>query len=171
MEHGWRIFYNSYAQFEQRGFSLLEMWLRNDPGAARHYARLCFPLGDPFFHRRLKCIDGKVSLDFKEEKAPPPIDYTLEARAVASGLDFSPAALAESRNSALSPAKHVVKHVCWFVPDFAHPFYGGIHTILRAADHMHRVHRVHSTFVTPCPEAVIRPIIRAAFPSWGINAG
>ena len=171
IEHGWRIFYNAYAQFPQHGPSRLEMWLRDDRSIARQYARLCFPLGDPYFHPRLKCVNGKVSLDFKEDQAPPPIDYALEARVAASGCDFSPAALAESRNSALSPAKHVLERVSWFVPDFANPFYGGIHTILRAADYMHRVHRVHSTFVTPCPEAVIRSIIQAAFPDLAGECG
>ena len=31
--HGWRIFYNAYAQFLQGAPTRLENWVRNDPSA------------------------------------------------------------------------------------------------------------------------------------------
>jgi cellulose synthase/poly-beta-1,6-N-acetylglucosamine synthase-like glycosyltransferase/glycosyltransferase involved in cell wall biosynthesis len=164
---GWRIFYNSYAQFQQGALTRLEQWLQIAPDAARDYARKCLPLGDPFFHPRLRCRDGKIILDFGEDTVTPRIDYAAEARALTSGFDFSPAVLTASRSlSRLSSRTgHKPKRLAWFLPEFTHPFYGGIHTILRAADYFQRVHQVHSTFLTPCPEVVIRSAIRAAFPA------
>ena len=159
---GWRIFYNSYAQFQQGALTRLEQWLQIAPDAARDYARKCLPLGDPFFHPRLRCRDGKITLDFGEDALTPRIDYAAEARALTSGFDFSPAAI---HSTPRTPAPHKLQEIAWFLPEFTHPFYGGIHTILRAADYFQRAHQVHSTFLTPCPEVVIRSIIRAAFPA------
>jgi cellulose synthase/poly-beta-1,6-N-acetylglucosamine synthase-like glycosyltransferase/glycosyltransferase involved in cell wall biosynthesis len=165
VQHGWRIFYNAYAQFKQGALTRLEQWVKNAPDAARDYARRCLPLGDPFFHPRLKCRNGKLHFDFGDNTASPRIDYSGEARALASGFDFSPAALAESRRSTQSSSTRKFEHIAWFLPEFAHPFYGGIHTILRAADYFQRVHQVRSTFLTPCPDVVIRSAIREAFPA------
>lgn len=164
--HGWRIFYNAYAKFDQVALTRLEQWIKNAPDAARDYARLCFPHGDPFFHPRLKCRDGKVLLDFAEDATGAGIDYAAEARALTSWFDFAPAILKVSRNAILnSPSRHRLKHAMWFLPDFTHPFYGGIHTILRTADYFQREHQIRSTFVTPCPEVVIRRTIAPAFPT------
>lgn len=165
VRHGWRIFYNAYAKFVQGAPTRLENWTRKDRDAARDYVRRCFPLGDPFFHPRLKCSDGKVLFDFGVDTPSPPIDYTAEARALTQYFDFAPATLAESRKAGSGPSRHKLQQVTWFLPEFAHSFYGGIHTILRAADYLQRARQVRSTFVTPCPEEVIRDAIRAAFPA------
>jgi glycosyltransferase involved in cell wall biosynthesis/GT2 family glycosyltransferase len=169
VHHGWRIFYNAYAQFRQGALTRLEQWTQNEPDAARDYARKCFPAGDPFFHPRLRCYEGRIVLDFGDNATFPRIDYAAEARALTSGFDFSPAALAASRKT--TPATRKLEHIEWFLPEFAHPFYGGIHTILRAADYFQRAHRVRSTFVTPCPEVVIRSTIRSAFPALADDCG
>ncbi len=172
VEHGWRIFYNSYAQFYQLAHTRLEDWVRNEPGAAREYARRCFPQGDPFFHPRLKSREGKITLDFGEDALSPSIDYAAEARVLTSIFDFTPASLKESRDSMLAaPAAQQLEHVMWFLPEFTHAFYGGVHTILRAADYLQRAHQVRSTFVTPCPEVVMRSSIRAAFPALADKCG
>ncbi len=171
LEHGWRIFYNPYAQFHQLGHTRLEDWVRNEPDAAREYVRRCFPLGDPFFHRRLQCREGEVMLDLGDDKGAAVIDYAAEARALASFFDYSPAQLAESRQAPSAPGTHQLEHVCWFLPEFTHPFYGGVHTILRAADYLQRAHQVRSTFVTPCPDVAIRSAIRAAFPALADHCG
>ena len=166
VQQGLRIFYNSYAQFRQGAQTRLENWVQNSPDAARDYARRCLPLGDPFFHPRLKCTEGKITLDLGEDAAIPRNDYAAEARALTSGFDFSPAILQQSRAAETRfPATHSLQNVAWFLPEFAHPFYGGVHTILRAADYFLRAHRVHSTFITPAPPVVIRSAIRAAFPA------
>ncbi|MYG94543.1 MAG: glycosyltransferase [Acidimicrobiia bacterium] len=40
-----------------------------------------------------------------------------------------------------------VKTVNWFVPEFQNPFYGGIHTVFRLADHLARNHGVKNRFM------------------------
>ena len=172
VQHGWRIFYNAWAQFKQVGLARLEYRVLDAPGVAREYARRSLPLGDPFFHPRLKCRDGKVMLDLGEDTAMPALDYIAEARALTSCFDFSRTALTESRNSTLNaPATHTLKQMAWFLPDFTHPFYGGIHTILRVADYLQRAHQVRSIFVTPAPEVVIRSTIKTAFPALAEKCG
>jgi O-antigen biosynthesis protein len=54
----------------------------------------------------------------------------------------------------------------WFIPDFDNPFYGGIHTILRFADHFLQKYGVKSRFVVvgSGPEPYVRSGIRMAFP-------
>jgi glycosyltransferase involved in cell wall biosynthesis len=171
VQQGWRIFYNGWAQFPQVAPTRLEEW-RGSRDVARDYARRCFPTGDPCFHPRLKCVDGKVLIDLGDDAAAPVIDYMAEARALASVFDFSQAVLTESRNVTRSaPATHRISQVAWFLPEFAHPFYGGIHTILRAADYFQRAHQVRSVFVTPTPEVIIRSAIKAAFPELGEKCG
>ena len=160
--HGWRIFYNAYARFYQGAQTRLEQWVANAPDAAREYARRCFPLGDPYFHPRLRCVNGKIVLDFGETSKRAPIDYAAEARALTSYFDFSPK---DFNNTSRAWFKRKLETISWFLPEFAHPFYGGIHTILRAADYCRRVHGVRSTFLTPCPDVVIRKTIGEAFPA------
>jgi glycosyltransferase involved in cell wall biosynthesis len=176
VQHGWRIFYNPYAQFWQGAQTRLENWVRNEPIGARDYARRSLPLGDPFFHPRLKCRDGRVLLDLGDDAAGPRIDYAAEARALTSVFDVSPAAITASitasrKLSQKAAAGKKLGQVTWVLPEFAHPFYGGIHTILRAADYMQRAHQVRSTFVTPSPEAAIRSAIGAAFPALAEQCG
>jgi glycosyltransferase involved in cell wall biosynthesis/GT2 family glycosyltransferase len=62
-----------------------------------------------------------------------------------------------------------VTTVNWFVPEFDSPFYGGINTILRIADHLRRFHGVTNRFVVlGAPnDAWYRSAISAAFPDLG----
>src|SRR5262249_18212125 len=58
------------------------------------------------------------------------------------------------------------KVVNWFLPDLDSPFYGGVNTVLRLADHLRRTHGVDNRFVfwaTP-NEPFFRSAIAAAFP-------
>jgi glycosyltransferase involved in cell wall biosynthesis len=59
--------------------------------------------------------------------------------------------------------------VNWFIPDIDSPFYGGINTALRIADHLQRNNGVESRFIVwgPGPEDYTRTAIAAAFPSLG----
>lgn len=43
--------------------------------------------------------------------------------------------------------KRLTNHFTWFIPEFRHPFYGGIHTILRFAEYFRRAHNIRSSFV------------------------
>lgn len=74
----------------------------------------------------------------------------------------------EAANRGTSP----VRSVNWFLPDVDSPFYGGINTALRIADHLARQHGVTNQFVLLAPrnEQYIRSAIAAAFPAIGDSA-
>ncbi len=170
----WRIFYNAFARYPQSRPALLEAPLNSNVQAARDYARRHFPLGDPFFHPRLDCRGGNISFAFGTEKPIPVIDYAAEARALTSYFDFSPQDLIAPRGNACGNAPAAtdkLTEIAWFLPEFTHPFYGGIHTILRVADYLQRAHQVRSTFLTPCPGAVVRSLVREAFPALAADCG
>lgn len=59
-----------------------------------------------------------------------------------------------------------VRTVNWFIPGMDSPFYGGINTAFRIADHLARQHGVANRFVVAGvgPEPYIRAAIAAAFP-------
>lgn len=74
--------------------------------------------------------------------------YSAQALALAEGLDFSPDDLAASRatlDTQRGPLR--IGAVDWFLPRFEYAYYGGIHTVLRFADHFARHHGVRSVFV------------------------
>jgi GT2 family glycosyltransferase len=58
------------------------------------------------------------------------------------------------------------KTINWFLPELDSPFYGGINTALRIADHLTRVHGVENRFViwARANEGFHRSAIAAAFP-------
>lgn len=62
-----------------------------------------------------------------------------------------------------------VRSIQWFLPFFAHAYFGGVYTILRFADHFAREHGVENRFcVYDVPERIGRRVpdrIAAAFPS------
>jgi len=170
LRHGYRNFYNAYARFYQIGPTRLEEWLTH-AGMANGIAQRLMPAGDPYFHPRLECRDGHVKFAFGDERTAV-IDYAAEARALVGGFDFSEKLIAASRNTeraAVSTGR--VETVQWFLPEFTHAFFGGVHTILRAADTMRREHGVRSTFVTSSPERVLRGTIGSAFPELAAQAG
>lgn len=60
---GLRVLYNPFARFFQSRPAALEssMWNVSQEAADR-YIRECFPGGDPYFHSKLTCREGKVRL-------------------------------------------------------------------------------------------------------------
>ena len=68
---------------------------------------------------------------------------------------------------ARSPGRREVRTVNWFIPDLDSPFYGGINTALRIADHLARDHGVENRFIawSGAPEQFISSALAAAFPS------
>jgi glycosyltransferase involved in cell wall biosynthesis len=62
---------------------------------------------------------------------------------------------------------HRPQVVNWFLPDMDSPFYGGVNTVLRIADHLRRTENVSSRFVfwAEPNEPFFRSAITAAFPS------
>ncbi len=65
-----------------------------------------------------------------------------------------------------------VRTVNWFLPDIDSPFYGGINTAFRMADHLARTHDVQNRFVVMAApnETFIRSALSAAFPGLGDSA-
>ena len=69
--------------------------------------------------------------------------------------------------SSETPGKRRLDQITWFLPEFAHPFYGGVHTILRFAADFAERHGVNSRFVVlgQTPPTVMLRRITAAFPA------
>ncbi len=71
-----------------------------------------------------------------------------EARAFASACRATRSVTAEVESlHAQNAGQIAVKTVNWFVPDFDNPFYGGLATIFRIADHLRLNHGVENRFV------------------------
>jgi O-antigen biosynthesis protein len=59
-----------------------------------------------------------------------------------------------------------VRTINWFIPDFDSPFYGGIHTVFRFADHFKRRYGVENRFIVmgTGPEEFVRSGLQVTFP-------
>ncbi len=69
--------------------------------------------------------------------ATPPHDYAAEAAALVHFFDFTAADIAASIAGCADAARRPsVGRVAWFIPHVASAFAGGIHSILRVADHL-----------------------------------
>jgi glycosyltransferase involved in cell wall biosynthesis len=94
--------------------------------------------------------------------------YTNEAMMFATWLDFSPQAVAASRQvQADHPGALEIRKIAWFLPEIIHPFYGGIYTLLRFADYLKRKKGVEHRFyfLGNVEEKGIAEKIAQAFPS------
>ncbi|MGH2405387.1 MAG: hypothetical protein ACRDGN_13150, partial [bacterium] len=94
--------------------------------------------------------------------------YSEQATNIAVWMDFSEKEVADSQIlHTRYPGPLPLRSLSWFIPDFYHPFYGGIHTILRFADHLHRHAGVRNHFFvagsSPAPR--IANLIAQAFPA------
>ena len=174
LEGGYRIFYNPFACFQQVQDGLLERWL-SPGGADRGAASIgaCFPAGDPYFHPQLESRGGRVQFSHPERAVPASGDYAADARALTAGFDFSNSDVERSTAVCATPGRHEVKSITWFLPEFNHGFYGGIHTILRFAEYFQRAQAVSSQFVFlgGPPESVMRSRIADVFPELGQECG
>jgi len=73
--------------------------------------------------------------------------YQAEAAALVEQFDFSEEDLVASNKVQSGHAGDLkIKNVTWFIPDFQHAYYGGMHTILRFADFMTREFGVTNQF-------------------------
>lgn len=139
--------------------------------------------GDPFYSPSLSLDSPLVALRSRTERKP--IDrvgealgrqFTVfrqqasedEALMLASMCNVSDQVLAAvgAQHASISGAR-TVRTVNWFLPDIDNPFYGGIATILRIADHMTRFHGVENRFICWAGpnEAWVRSALRAIFPT------
>jgi hypothetical protein len=90
-----------------------------------------------------------------------------------AGFDFSKSDVERSIAACSTPGRREIKSLTWFLPEFSHGFYGGIHTILRFAEHFQRKHQVssHFVFLGNTPESLMRSRIANVFPQLGQECG
>ena len=144
-----RLMLNPFALFRS---TLGELCIfESSAGSARIPASTvvsALPQGDPFVNPNL---DVGVTHGPPRVRVRPPIvaqphDFAAEARFVAATYDASAADISASVAACQAEPAGPLRRMLWVVPSFEVPFYGGIHTILRAADHMRRVHGVEAAF-------------------------
>jgi GT2 family glycosyltransferase len=163
---GGRIVYNPFARFFQSRTSTLESWLSPDgPRLGSAYIRECLASGDPYFHRDLESRSGKVlfasnRLDTRTN------DYAAESRALVGAFDAHPDLVESSKAKMPGARTNSLQRITWILPQFVHPFYGGVHTIFRFADYFRRSHGVDSEFVYlgGVPEQLMKDRLATAFP-------
>lgn len=141
--------------------------------------------GDPYYSPSLSLESPKVALKRSIDRLP--IDRVGEAL----GRQFTVFRQSASEDEALMLARMCeipddvldsvrvqhealegprrVETVNWFIPDIDNPFYGGVATILRIADHLARFHGVTNRFICWAGpnEAWVRSALRAIFPRIG----
>lgn len=145
-----------------------------------HYQRLLFG-GDAYFSPNLSLLDPVPRLREADEPSPLRLvshvigrdllprgsaDPSAEAMGFSNRLQAVPEEVAAVRRLHEENAGYrQVASINWFIPDFESPFYGGIHTIFRFADHFLARYGVKSRFVVigTGPESFIRSGLRVAF--------
>jgi glycosyltransferase involved in cell wall biosynthesis/cellulose synthase/poly-beta-1,6-N-acetylglucosamine synthase-like glycosyltransferase len=169
LQLGLRVVYNPHARFYQSAPSAMEAWLNAEAeNAGAPYIHATFPDGDPYFNPNLNCESGMARVG-RPSKDAVTLDYAAESRTLVTIFDFTRAQLNESRKSTQGPGKGKIEQITWFLPEFANPFYGGVHTILRFADHFAQRHAISSKFVIlgeAHPRAMLQRI-SSAFPGLG----
>lgn len=105
---------------------------------------------DPFFNLNLRLGSRTIVLPPKKivSSRPTTHDFFAEAEYVANEYDYTESDIRESMDRVASTAMSPpAARVAWFVPDFKMPFYGGVMTVLRLADHLLHHHGVRPIFV------------------------
>jgi glycosyltransferase involved in cell wall biosynthesis len=95
-------------------------------------------------------------------------DYKHDANIFATWMDFSQAELQASRLPHETYAGELdLRSITWFLPEFENPYYGGIYTLLRFADHFKRLKGVRNQFAIlgNVDDQQIAEKIAASFPS------
>jgi GT2 family glycosyltransferase/glycosyltransferase involved in cell wall biosynthesis len=141
--------------------------------------------GDPYFSPNLSLDSSKPQLAGPDDRAPLDIVAPILGRDLvvfrqrsdeAEALLLARLCRADAGLRSRVNAAHAtvrgridVRTVNWFVPDVDNPFYGGINTALRIADHLARHHNVENRFVvvTTPNERFFRSAVAAAFPALG----
>lgn len=94
--------------------------------------------------------------------------YSQEAQISARLFDFSAQDLQASQQVQYATPGHLdIKRLTWFLPEFTHAYYGGIHTILRLADFLTRTQTVSHEFkiLGSTDSNQIAGLIAASFPA------
>jgi O-antigen biosynthesis protein len=163
---GLRIVYNPYARMFQSQASVWETALIPDSEEqGARYIQSCFPAGDPYFNPNLQLIAGGVQFRGQTQETTR-LDYHAESQILVTAFDFTREDVERSRHLTAGSDAQPLQRLTWFLPEFSHPFYGGVHTILRFAEHFAEKHGVHSTFAIlgNVNTYAIRERISTAFP-------
>jgi O-antigen biosynthesis protein len=141
--------------------------------------------GDPFFSPNLSLTSREPKLREPDEPSPGKLLEPIlkrgfevfrqrnDAAEAASYADTCRASKEDLRAIRALHAQHAApfepETVNWFIPDLDSPFYGGINTAFRIADHLARNHGVTNRFVVwgRGPELYVRTGLTAAFPAIG----
>jgi GT2 family glycosyltransferase/glycosyltransferase involved in cell wall biosynthesis len=124
------------------------------------------PAGELSPRRRLGLVIGRDLTAYRQR------DDEAETKRMASICRIPSAAVPAVSPRTTPPVDDAVldvRTVNWFLPDIDSPFYGGINTALRIADHLTRHHGVQNRFVmwTSPNESYVRSALTAAFPILG----
>ena len=138
--------------------------------------------GDPYFSPNLSLLDRVPALRPKNEPSPLSVvagalgrDFTVfrQRTSEAESLWLADLCRADEGLRGRVEAGHRaeaapfdVRTVNWYIPDIDSPFYGGINTAFRMADHLARTHGVENRFVVMAApnDAFLRSALAAAFP-------
>jgi GT2 family glycosyltransferase/glycosyltransferase involved in cell wall biosynthesis len=139
--------------------------------------------GDPYFSPNLSIASREPALRSRfeptsAERMSAPLGRALRVFRMSSNTDEGKM-LAEMFSVTDADARAVkglhvvnrepfeVKSINWFLPDIDSPFYGGVNTAFRLADHLARTHGVQNRFVFWAEEnrPFFRSALNAAFPA------
>lgn len=139
--------------------------------------------GDPYFSPNLSLTHREPTLRRRADKTSPeliagPLQRTFQVFRQQSdsqeAIGYARDCRASSRDVSANRAIHEANRapfepetVNWFIPELDSPFYGGINTAFRIADHLARNHGVVNRFVVwgRGPEKFVRSAIKTAFPA------
>ncbi len=186
---GRRIVYNPFAKFlaPPREGRFIPAGTA-DRERLRLICESAVPQGDPYFSSHLAdhsprpllrpCKEGLAAGGEREVLLPPvaradseagitwvqPDDSMHVARSLATFFDFSPAQRDASLQLQAANAGPIeIRSINWFIPEFTNAGYGGIHTILRLANHLRLHYGVTNRFyylgIDP-PEAIRASIVK-----------
>jgi O-antigen biosynthesis protein len=115
--------------------------------------RAACPEGDPYLNPRLDAavssgppVLRRVGIRQRSTASANYPDFKTEARDIAIEYDITSVQIADSVAATAAAPGGPLRRVIWFIPGFEVPFYGGIHTVLRAAEYMRTQHGIVSTF-------------------------
>lgn len=164
-----RLMLNPFARFKSDAGAVSSFEAEGgNPQPLRNLSLAIMGESDPFLNPNLIASHrpGAPRLRSPQPAILPPHDYAAEARYVATRYDVTEADIAASVAACEAEPPGPLQRMLWVVPEFEVPFYGGIYTILRAADHLRRVHGVANAFaiMTQDSGAVMSARIARAFP-------
>ncbi|MGH9281797.1 MAG: glycosyltransferase, partial [Acidimicrobiales bacterium] len=139
--------------------------------------------GDPYFSPNLSLTSRQPALRGRTDKSSPqliaePLGRTFEVFRQQSDAQEATGYARDCRAGRADILAHLALHeanrapfepetVNWFIPEVDSPFYGGVNTAFRIADHLARNHGVVNRFVVwgRGPERFVRAALAASFPA------